>query len=155
MAAVRERWLSPRAVALHVAAVVLVTGCALASWWQVTRAEDGNQLSYFYSAMWPAFGVLAVFFWWTLLHTDFESAGRRGVERQQESGVAAASGPTGPSAGAPIVPPTPGAQAAVGAEDDPEMAAYNARLAELAAQGPKTWRRNESVIARAPARGPR
>jgi len=145
MAAVRERWLSPRALALHVAALVLVTGCALAAWWQITRAEDGNQLSYFYSAMWPAFGILAVYFWWSLLHTDFESAGRRGVQRQQDqrADTHGATSPVGATAVTEVPHP-------VGADDDPELAAYNARLAELAAQGPKTWRRPESVIVRRP-----
>ncbi len=33
-------------------------------------------------------------------------------------------------------------------EADPELAAYNARLAELASQGPKTWRHRESVVVR-------
>jgi len=132
MAAVRERWLSRRAVVLHVVAVVAATGCALATWWQITRAADGNQLSYFYSAMWPAFCLLVVFFWWTLLHTDFESAGRKGVQRQQENAP--------PEAAPPAV--------LAGEDDDPELAAYNARLAELATQGPKTWRRHESVITR-------
>ena len=32
--------------------------------------------------------------------------------------------------------------------DDPELAAYNARLAALAAKGPKTWRNRESVVVR-------
>ena len=135
MAAVRERWLSGRAVVLHVTAVVLATGCALATWWQITRAEDGNQLSYFYSAMWPAFGLLVVYFWWALLHTDFEAAGRKGVRRQEAERA--------------ITTATPAA-VVVGEDEDPELAAYNARLAELATQGPKTWRRHESVITRRP-----
>jgi hypothetical protein len=36
----------------------------------------------------------------------------------------------------------------VSVDEDPELAAYNARLAELAAQGPKTWRTRESVVVR-------
>ena len=32
--------------------------------------------------------------------------------------------------------------------DDPELAAYNARLAELSAAGPKTWRKKEPVVVR-------
>ena len=36
----------------------------------------------------------------------------------------------------------------VSPEEDPELAAYNARLAALAAKGPKTWRNPESVVAR-------
>jgi hypothetical protein len=150
MAAVRERWLSRRAVALHVTAVILATGCALATWWQITRAEDGNQLSYFYSAMWPAFGILVVSFWWSLLHTDFESAGRRGVQRQQAKAAEAAQAGSdgGPWAGAVATPLATTASPRL--DDDPDMAAYNARLAELAAQGPKTWRRPEPVIVRRP-----
>ena len=135
MAAVRERWLSPQAAVLHVVAIVAATGCALATWWQITRAQDGNPLSYFYSAMWPAFGLLVVYFWWALLHTDFESAGRKGVQRQQAE-------TTQPD----VVPPA----VLAGEQVDPELAAYNARLAELATQGPKTWRRHESVITRRP-----
>ncbi len=46
-----------------------------------------------------------------------------------------------PAATAPTAP-------IVSAEEDPELAAYNARLAELAAQGPKTWRARESVVVR-------
>ncbi len=34
------------------------------------------------------------------------------------------------------------------ADEDPELAAYNARLAALAEQGPKTWRRRETVVVR-------
>ncbi len=47
-------------------------------------------------------------------------------------------------------PPTivPEAPASAATEEDPELAAYNARLAELAAQGPKTWRHRESVVVR-------
>ena len=83
MAGVRERWLSGRAVSLHVAMLVFVPGCALAAWWQIGRAQDGNQLSYFYSVMWPAFGLLGLYFWWLLIHTDFDDVGLRGMRRQQ------------------------------------------------------------------------
>ncbi len=83
MAAVRERWLSRRAVSLHLAVLVLVAGCAVAAWWQITRAADGNQLSYFYSVMWPGFGILSVYFWWMLIHTDYEKVGLKGMRRDQ------------------------------------------------------------------------
>jgi DNA-binding transcriptional regulator of glucitol operon len=137
---VRERWLSRRAVSLHLTILVLVPACALAAWWQINRAADGNQLSYLYSVLWPAFGVLSVYFWWMLIHTDYESAGLKGMLRQQEVAAAATT---------PAVPdslhdmPRP-----VSEVDDPELAAYNARLAELAAQGPKTWRARDSVVVR-------
>jgi hypothetical protein len=150
MADVRERWLSKRALWLHLSVLVFVPGCALAAWWQINRAADGNQLSYLYSVLWPAFGLLGLYFWWMLIHTDYDSVGLKGMQRQQ-----AAAAPTGVEA-TEAASPTPGVAAPVpgmtapivSAEEDPELAAYNARLAELAAQGPKTWRARESVVVR-------
>jgi len=147
MAAVRERWLSGRAVSLHVAVLVFVPGCAIAAWWQIGRAQDGNQLSYFYSVMWPAFGILGLYFWWLLIHTDYEEVGLKGMRRRQ----AQAGAPDGAAgvAASPITPAIAAEAPAPAAEvDDPEMAAYNARLAELSAAGPKTWRKKEPVVVR-------
>jgi DNA-binding transcriptional regulator of glucitol operon len=142
MAAVRERWLSGRAVSLHLFVLVFVPGCALAAWWQINRAADGNQLSYLYSVMWPVFGVLSVYFWWMLIHTDFETVGLKGMQRQQAE--AASVQPDGTLVAAPASEEP----IATLVDEDPELAAYNARLAELAAQGPKTWRTRESVVVR-------
>ena len=141
----RERWLSRRAVALHVAAVVLTLGCAVAASWQITRAQDGNQLSYFYSVMWPVFGVLVVCFWWLLVHTDYEKVGLKGVRSQAASPV-----PPEPVAEEPARPATAAAPESAHAEatDDPELASYNARLAALASTGPKTWRHRDPVVVR-------
>ncbi len=147
MARVRQRWLSGRAISLHVAVLVLVPGCAIAAWWQIGRAQDGNQLSYFYSVMWPAFGLLALTFWWILIHTDFETVGLRGMRRQAQEATATVA-PTGEAASPFPATIAPEGQAPSATEADPELAAYNARLAELTAQGPKTWRRRESVVVR-------
>jgi hypothetical protein len=153
MANVRERWLSRRAVSLHFAILVFVPGCAIAAWWQINRAAGGNQLSYLYSVLWPAFAILSIYFWWMLIHTDFDNAGIKGVRRQEALAAAAqddlspsasAGAGAGAGAGTDVVSPT----ADVSADEDPELAAYNARLAELAAQGPKTWRARESVVVR-------
>jgi len=146
MAVVRERWLSRRAVSLHLTILVFVPGCAVAAWWQINRAAGGNQLSYLYSVMWPAFGLLSVYFWWMLIHTDFDNAGLKGVLRQQAaltSGEVQTAGEPAPAANTMRTGAPP-----VSAADDPELAAYNARLAELASQGPKTWRARESVVVR-------
>jgi hypothetical protein len=155
MANVRERWLSGRAISLHVAALVLVPGCAAAAWWQIGRAEDGNQLSYLYSVMWPVFGILAIVFWWMLIHTDYDTVGLRGMLRQQTledapspatNGANGANGVAASPAPTPILPEVPIASAAT--VEDPELAAYNARLADLASKGPKTWRTRETVVVR-------
>jgi hypothetical protein len=137
-------------VSLHLAALVFVPGCAVAAWWQINRAADGNQLSYLYSVMWPVFGLLGITFWWLLLHTDYDTVGLKGMLRQiqeETQGTAAASAAaTATATAAPAAPPPP----IVSPDEDPELAAYNARLAELAANGPKTWRNTETVVARRP-----
>lgn len=145
--AVRARWLSRRAIFLHVSVVLFVPACFAAAWWQITRAFDGNGLSYLYSAEWPIFAVVAVYFWWMLLHTDYDAVGLRGMRNQTAAGAA------GPDA-APE-PPVVTAMCDPGDRDpqraeDPELAAYNARLSALAASGPKTWRHPETHVARRP-----
>jgi hypothetical protein len=156
---VRARWLSGRAISLHLALLLFVPGCALAAWWQITRAFDGNGLSYLYSVEWPIFAVVAVYFWWQLIHTDYETVGLKGMRRQQALEAAkqeAAAMPGGRAdgaagaAGVATKPPVQGAARAPVDVDDPELAAYNARLAELADKGPKTWRTRESVVVRRP-----
>ena len=134
-------------MSLHLAILVFVPGCAVAAWWQINRAAGGNQLSYLYSVLWPAFGLLSLYFWWMLIHTDFDNAGLKGMLRQQ---AVAASGDLQTSVGVSPTAATlrPTAPLPVSSDEDPELAAYNARLAELAAQGPKTWRARESVVVR-------
>jgi hypothetical protein len=131
LAAVRERWLNRRALSLHLAVIIIVPGCGLAAWWQITRATDGNGLSYLYAIEWPLFAIIGAYFWWMLIHTDYENVGLKGMRRSETTAVPAS----------PAAPP-------VTVTDDPELAAYNARLAQLAASGPKTWRSPERTVVR-------
>jgi len=73
LAALRRTWLSPRALVLHAEVLVVAPGCAVAGWWQATRALAGNGLSWAYSIEWPIFAVLAVIGWWHLVHEDPEA----------------------------------------------------------------------------------
>jgi DNA-binding transcriptional regulator of glucitol operon len=141
IASVRERWLSKRSVALHAGLVVFVPGCCLAAWWQITRAADGNDLSFVYSVLWPIFAILGVYFWWMLIHTDYDEVGLKGMRRQAEVSV--------PEPLARELPATKPADV-VGTEEDPELAAYNARLAALSSESPKTWRNRERTVVRRP-----
>ena len=77
----RERWFSRRALTLHLAVVLWVPGCLVAGWWQVTRALDGNGLSYLYSVEWPVFALVGIWMWWSLIHTDPETVGARAQRR--------------------------------------------------------------------------
>jgi integral membrane protein len=81
----RKRWLSRRALLLHLEVAVVAPGCAVAGWWQATRALAGNGLSWVYSVEWPLFSLLAIWGWWHLIHEDPEAYRRRRL-RASESG---------------------------------------------------------------------
>lgn len=71
------RWLSRRALLLHIEVLVVAPACALAGWWQATRALAGNDLSWVYSVEWPMFALLAIWGWWHLIHEDPDAYRRR------------------------------------------------------------------------------
>ena len=90
-----------------------------AFWWQLHRALDGNTLSWAYTFEWPFFAGFAGVVWWQLLHDDPEKAAAR-----RRAGAAETPAPPQWDDGG-----------------DPEVAAYNRYLAELAASGRrKSWR---------------
>jgi hypothetical protein len=62
---------------LHLAFLVIATGCLYAAWWQVHRAMAGNTLSYLYSVEWPAFVVVAGIGWWQMFHDTPEDIAAR------------------------------------------------------------------------------
>lgn len=140
--AVRERWLSKRALSLHAGVLFFVPACAAAAWWQITRATDGNGLSYLYAVEWPVFAILGIYFWWMLIHTNYDSVGLKGMRNREASDAAI---PPTAVAGTPVPVTAPSGG------EDPELAAYNARLANLSARGPQTWRHREHIVVR---RGP-
>ncbi len=92
------RWFRKRALLYHLLVIILGPGCLLAGWWQVTRAMEGNTLSYLYSVEWPIFAILAFVGWWQLIHEDPAEVDARKVERARR---AANRGP--------FVPPPPDA----------------------------------------------
>jgi len=80
---VRRRWFSPRAVLLHFELLLVATGCAIATWWQLSRALGGNGLSWFYTFEWPAFVAIAAAAWWHLIHEAPEQRAERLREREK------------------------------------------------------------------------
>ena len=54
-----RRYLSPRCIGMHVTLLVVLPLFAWLTWWQLTRAESGNSLSWAYVVLWPAFAVYA------------------------------------------------------------------------------------------------
>jgi hypothetical protein len=125
-----SRWWTTRSIVAHTALVIWIPGCAIAAWWQVGIAEGGDVLGWIYSVMWPCFAVFGIVFWWFLVHDDPDSLGARGLRRMREH-PADASTPVSDGRDEVIVRAE---------SEDPELAAYNAYLAQLANQ-PKSWRR--------------
>jgi hypothetical protein len=108
----RRRWLSRRAIGLHVIILIVVPTFAGLCIWQVHRALSGNELSWAYVFEWPFFAGYAVYMWWRFIHED-------------------------PDAPVPEVEPARDGQAPEAAAPeagDPELAAYNKYLADLAAR---------------------
>ncbi len=95
-------------------------------------AMSGNTLSYLYAVEWPAFAIFGAVVWWNLIHDEPGERKTRIVRRPRRAA------PSGRDVSeVPVLEPELAQQVA---EEDPEMAAYNAYLASLAEQGPKTWR---------------
>lgn len=85
--AFRRRWLSGRSLLLHLEVLIVAPGCAVAGWWQATRALAGNDLSWVYSVEWPLFAMLAIWGWWHLIHEDPEAYRRRKAGRRAAAGA--------------------------------------------------------------------
>jgi DNA-binding transcriptional regulator of glucitol operon len=113
-------WLSPRALKLHAVILVVVPACMALCVWQISRALDGNSLSWAYVFEWPLFAGYAIYMWWRFVHEKPEAAEAAG----------AAVSENGHGDGAPQARPRP--RAAKAAQEDAELAAYNDYLARLA-----------------------
>jgi hypothetical protein len=127
----RSRWhflFTPRWLGWHAFTVLAVLGMLWLGDWQFRRAESGNALSWAYTFEWPVFAVLGVAFWAKTIRDELKPPADPGGAEDVDlpPGVARASGP-GDAAGRED---GPGAEA----EDDPELAAYNAYLARLSEQ---------------------
>ncbi len=108
----RKTWLSPRALKLHAVILIVVPAFMALCVWQIYRATGGNNLSWAYVFEWPLFAGYAVYMWWRFLHED-------------TSETPSADTDTG-STGRPTDGDT--------VDEDPELVAYNAYLAQLADQ---------------------
>ncbi len=111
-------WFSRRALKLHAVILIVVPGFLALCLWQVSRAVGGNTLSWAYVFEWPLFAGYAVYMWWRLVHEAPE-----GTPPPASAGDPAG----GPDASAAADPAGAARQ-----EEDAELAAYNAYLAQLA-----------------------
>jgi hypothetical protein len=104
--------------------VIFVPGCIAATIWQVGVARSGNDIGWAYAVMWPLFAAYGCVLWWHLVHDDPDTVGLRGVLR-----LRSAPGTVGEDTEADLARDEAIRRAE---EEDPELAAYNAYLAELA-----------------------
>lgn len=121
----KSKWLSPRSIALHISLVLWLAMCAVAAWWQVGRAVQGNSLSFMYSIEWPVFGILGVLGWYAMLNMEVVTASKEAERRDYEEMMRAEAHAA--------------REASAAAEpEDEALAAYNDHLADLST---KTKRR--------------
>lgn len=65
------------ALRLHATFLVGVAFCAVAFWFELHRAEGGNELSWAYVFEWPLLAIFAFYMWWKFLHPGREAAKAR------------------------------------------------------------------------------
>jgi hypothetical protein len=68
---VTSRVTGASAIKTHLTLVVGLALCALAFWFELSRAESGNELSWAYVFEWPLLGLFAIYMWWKILHPGF------------------------------------------------------------------------------------
>jgi len=59
------------AIKTHATLVLGLAFCGLAFWFELGRAEGGNELSWAYVFEWPLLAAFAIYMWWKLLHPGF------------------------------------------------------------------------------------
>jgi DNA-binding transcriptional regulator of glucitol operon len=139
---VRRLILSPRWIVWHVLTLGAMATCGwLAAWqWQRAGSAMGSALNVGYGLQWPLFAVFFGLMWWRMLR--MEAAKLEEVAQPADEATPApvpephhgqprpATAPDTPSPFGPrprdVAPPP--------VDDDPELAAYNEMLAQLAAR---------------------
>ena len=112
-----SKWFSPRALLLHVALIGWLGGCTAAAYWQITRAAEGNALSYLYAIEWPVFGIAGIVGWYALINIEKVTEAQEQARREFEEKMRAEA-----------------QMARQSDEESPELAAYNDHLQQIAQQ---------------------
>jgi hypothetical protein len=123
----RPRWwflITPRWLAWHAFAVAAAWGMLWLGDWQYRRAVGGNALSWAYTFEWPVFTIFGIVFWAKTVVDEWKAPDRAARAARE------AATPPQPDLSLPATAHT-SASAEEDADDDPELAAYNAYLARL------------------------
>jgi len=127
-----SRWhflITPKWLGWHAFVACSVVGMLWLGEWQLRRAQAGNALSWAYTFEWPVFAVFAVVFWVKTIIDEARPAAAGDEAPPVDLPAGAGRQEAGRSAGD------------ADAEEDPELAAYNAYLAKLneQVQGHGRW----------------
>jgi DNA-binding transcriptional regulator of glucitol operon len=128
---VRTTWFSARAVRLHATLVLVVAACLVLGWWQLSRALDGNGLSWVYTFEWPFFAAYAIYMWWKLLHEPLTETRAPDIVAARERDEARRLLEAQPLEERSLVERVEELGFDPYDESDPELAAYNRYLASL------------------------
>jgi DNA-binding transcriptional regulator of glucitol operon len=146
---VRRFVFTPRWVLGHALVVAAAVCCVLLGRWQLGRAEITHSMQNMaYALQWPLFAVFFVLMWVQMLRLESRRLDEEAdAEQPGEPETALPGGEPVPpgrtSPGQPVPAVAHPAESAVvhDEDDDPELAAYNRMLAELAARDRESTRR--------------
>lgn len=74
--------LTPPWLVLHFFAVVLTTGFSLLGWWQLSRAQGGNAISWGYAFEWPLFALFTLALWIRQMRLELHKDAPEGKARK-------------------------------------------------------------------------
>ena len=127
LVAMKGLW-TPAWIVRHVLAVVLTVGCLVLGWWQFSRAQEGNAISWGYMFEWPVFAAFVVFLWYREVQLARRKPQKEAPlpekqEKHEEKEL--------PGAAVTVGRPVRVAVRSAPEADDPELVAYNDYLAWL------------------------
>ncbi len=128
MPRVNRSLLTPRWVLLHLGFVAAFATTLWLGWWQWERAHEagGSFQNLGYALQWPVFGAFTLFFWYQVVRMRPQPSGEA-AEAEAPAEADTRTDARGNRKRNPVPPPAP----PVDADEDPELAAYNAYLADL------------------------
>lgn len=114
-----RRFFTPGWLGLHALAIALCSAFLVFGWWQLSRAQDGNDRSWAYVFEWPIFALFVIVMWVKMIRDELNDDGTGPAQVVFE-------GPVEPSATAEIIRQHE--------EEDEDLAAYNRYLTRLNTQ---------------------
>lgn len=116
-----RRFFTPAWLGLHALAITLFSAFLGFGWWQLERAQEGNNRSWGYVFEWPLFSIFVIVMWIKMIRDELSD--------DEESEEERTTAPVRPLSEAELIQQHE-------AEDE-DLAAYNRYLARLNAESPR------------------